>query len=90
MPDYRNNLGTFVVVEVTQQGQVTLQEVKTSSTIDIEEIDAVIPFWNTIEGKFDTDRTVAYLKSGLVINVATPYTEMSTLITPSNNSQAPS
>ena len=80
---YNINLGTFKAVEVNQQGQIQLKFIPTSLVVDVSEIEAVYPYWNSVEGLWDTTRTVSTLKSGISLNINQTYSAMQDLLVPS-------
>ena len=86
---YSTVLGTFIPVEVIQQGQTRLQIVPSSLTIDVSEIESITPFWNYLEGSWDTSRTVGFLKSGATVNINTAYSSMENLLVPGSVPSAP-
>jgi|MDSV01.3.fsa_nt_gb hypothetical protein len=82
-------LGTFIAVETLQQGQKQLQIIPSSLTIDVAELESITPFWNYLEGVWDTSLTVGHLKSGVTVNINTSYPSMENLLAPGSVPDAP-
>lgn len=79
---FSTTLQTFIAVEVVQQGQTELKIISSPSVVDTAEISAITPFWNYLEGRWDETRTIGYLKSGVQININTPYATVQNILIP--------